>query len=134
MVAQSNQEFIADPTDHIIAIVDNVDRAELARHALEEAGFEEVRLYRGSTGAEAIDASGTEHGLAGFLVRFVEQSLTNKDSLAEYESAVARGAAVVSLRVDGDDARQEKAVALLEREAGHTINYYGKAVVHTLRP
>jgi hypothetical protein len=134
MAAQSNQEFIADPADHIIAIVDDIHHAESAQRAIEQAGFEEVRLYRGRTGAEAIDAAGTAHGLGGFLVCFVEQSLTNKDNLAEYETAIERGAAVVSLRVDGDEARREDAVALLEREGAHTINYFGKAVVHTLRP
>jgi hypothetical protein len=134
VVAKSNEEFIADPADHIIAIIDDVARAELAERALMDAGFEEVRIYRGRTGAHAIDASGTEHGLGGFLVRFIEQSLTNKDNLAEYESAVERGQSVISLRVDGDEARRDEAVGLLEREAAHTINYFGKAVVHTLRP
>jgi hypothetical protein len=134
VAAKSNEEFIADPADHIIAIVDDAARAELAEHALTEAGFEEVQLYRGRAGADAIDASGTQHGLGGFLVRFLEQSLTNKDNLAEYEQAVERGASVVSLRVDGDDARKDQAVSLLGREGAHTINYFGKAVVHTLKP
>ena len=97
------------------------------------AAFEEVRLYRGRIGAEAIDSSGQEHGVVGEAVRTVQEALTNKDNLAEYEDATRRGASVVAVRIE-DDTQRDRALSILEREGAHTINHFGKALVHTLKP
>ena len=133
-MVHTSTEFIADPTGHMLAVIDYWDRAAEAQAALEAAGFEEARVYRGIDGAEAIDSKGTEHGLLEHLVRILQQSLTNKDSLAEYERAVREGASVVSVRVGNEDGLRESALAILERANGRAINYFGPTMVETMRP
>src|SRR5262249_14696887 len=129
---RSNDEFIADPTGHIIAVVDDRTRAAELEGRLEKAHFEEVRLYLGHDGEHAIDPKGEEHGVTEQAVRTVQQALTNKDNLAEYAEAIEDGAAVVSF-LAADDRRNE-ALSLLELYNAHTINQFGAAVVHTLKP
>lgn len=129
---RSNEEFIADPTGHIIAVMDDRARAAELESRLEGAGFEEVRLYLGHDGEHAIDPKGEEHGLAEQAVRTVQQALSNKDNLAEYAQAIEGGAGVVAFLASDD--RQSEALALLEAYNAHTINYFGTAVVHTLKP
>lgn len=133
-MVDTSTEFIADPSGHMLAVVEDRTKAEQAVAALEADGFQEVRLYQGWAGAEAIDAKGTEHGLAEHLLRLVQQGLTNKDSLAEYERAARSGAAVVSHQADGDEARRRASLTILERAGARAINYYGRAVVETLKP
>jgi len=129
---RSNEEFIADPTGHILAVVDDRARAAELEGRLEGAGFEEVRLYVGHDGEHALDPKGEEHGLSGEAVRTVQQALTNKDNLAEYADAIEEGAGVLSFRASDD--RQNEALSLLESYNAHTINFFGAAVVHTLKP
>jgi len=132
-MAYSSDEFIADPTHHVLGVIDSYARAEEAEGALLSEGFEEVRVYRGHTGAEAIDSKGTEHGIVERAVRTVETALTNKDNLAEYEDAVKQGLSVVALRVT-DDEQRDRAVAILEQCGAHTINHFGVALVTTIKP
>jgi hypothetical protein len=59
-MADHNEEFIADPTGHLIAILDEAREADQAERELSEAGFSEVHVYRGADGVETIDSSGSE--------------------------------------------------------------------------
>jgi len=129
---RSNEEFIADPTGHIIAVVDDRARAAELEKRLLAAGFEEVRIYLGHDGEHAIDPQGEEHGVGGEAVRVVQQALSNKDNLAEYAQAIQDGSAVVSFLAS--DERQNEALSLLESSDAHTVNFFGAAVVHTLKP
>lgn len=128
-----NEEFIADPTGHLIAIIDEASAAAEAERALAAAGFAEVHIYRGADGVENIDSSGTEHGAGGGLVRGIQQAFSNKDNLAEYEEAVRRGRTVVAVKVDDNDLR-DQADDILEGQGAHTINHFGAAVVRTIKP
>jgi hypothetical protein len=130
----SNTEFIVDPTGHMLAVVDDEQRADRAGEDLRAAGFEEVRIYRGEVGAEAIDARGVWHGVVAHLLRLAQEGLTNKDSMAEYEHAVREGASVVSLRVSSGDDRRAQACHILDDAGARAINYYGPLVVETQKP
>jgi hypothetical protein len=133
-VVHTNDEFIADPTGHMIAVIDVWRRAELAEQALESEGFEEVRLYRGREGVRAIDSDGEQHGLANYLLRLVQHGLTDKDHLGEYEDAVRQGASVISFRVGDADEEHERAATILERAGARAVNYFGPFVVETVKP
>lgn len=133
MVHTSN-EFLADPTGHMIAVIDVWKQAEQAEAALEAEGFEEVRLYRGGEGARALDSDGERHGLGSYLLRLVQHGLTNKDHLGEYEEAARQGASVISFLVDSSDGRREHAEAILAQAEARAINYFGPVVVETIKP
>jgi hypothetical protein len=133
-MVHTNNEFIADPTGHMIAVIDIRERAEQAESTLEAERFEEVRLYRGGEGARALDSDGERHGLGSYLLRLVQHGFTNKDHLGEYEEATRQGASVVSFLVDSADGRRERAEAILAEADARTINYFGPAVVETIKP
>lgn len=128
-----DEQFIADPTGHLIAILDEASAAVEAERALAAAGLTEINVYRGADGVESIDASGSEHGAAGSLIRGIQQAFSNKDNLAEYEDAVRRGRTVIAVKADDDDLR-DRAGDILDQHGAHTVNYFGQAVVRTIKP
>jgi hypothetical protein len=128
-----NEEFLADPTGHLVAVVDDHSDAEAIEEELRAASFEQVHVYRGRGGAETIDSSGADHGVSGGLVRGVQQAFSNKDNLAEYEQAVRKGSTVIAVRVE-DDAARDRAIEILERHSAHDMNHFGAAVVRTITP
>jgi hypothetical protein len=133
MTVDHNEEFIADPTGNLVAIIDGGDDAVSAEKDLVDAGFSEVHVYRGVDGAQTIDSTGTEHGPFGEVIRGVQQLFTNKDNLAEYEQAVREGHTVIAVKVDDGDAR-DRADDILERHGAHAVNHFGAAVVRTIKP
>ena len=133
-MVHTNDEFIADPTGHMLAVIDSWEQAERAEEALEAEGFEEVRLYRGGQGAHAIDTDGEGHGIGSYLLRLVQHGLTNKDHLAEYEEATKQGASVLSFLVDNAEGRRARAEAILADADARDINYFGPVVVETIKP
>lgn len=128
-----SDEFIADPTGHTLAIVDDRREATQLEARLRDAGLQEVRRYVGGDGEHAIDSAGAEHGMQEQAVRAVQRALTNKDNLAEYEGAIAQGAAVIAFRTPEDD-DAARVLALLEEFGARTVNAFGTAVVRTLKP
>lgn len=131
--ARTNEDFIADPTGYVLAVVDDREEAAAIERRLRDEHFEDVRLYVGSGGAHAIDSEGREHGATERAVRGVQRALTNKDNLAEYEGALAEGSAVVAFLAPHDE-RRDEAVQLLSEHGAHNINAFGTAVVTTLKP
>jgi len=132
-MVDQNEAFIADPTDHLLAVIDDHAGAEAAQRELLEAGFDQVHVYEGRAGAETLDSTGTEHGIAGEVVRGVQQMFSNKDNLAEYEQATREGATVIAVRIQDNEAR-DRAADILGRHAARDMNHFGKAVVHTITP
>lgn len=131
--APANEEFIADPTGHLLAIIDDADAAVAAERDLDGSGIEGVRVYRGSRSADAIDATGSNHGVGGGLVRGLQQVLSNKDNLAEYEEAAREGATVLAVPADDQDV-QDRVIAILDRHGARGMNHFGTTVVETIRP
>lgn len=129
----ADDDFIADPTDHLLAIVDDREHAAAAERELADAGFNEMRVYRGSAGGSQIDSSGSEHGVTGGLVRGLQQALSNKDNLAEYEEAAREGATVIAVPASDQEA-QDRAVEVLQRHGARGMNHFGKAIVTTIQP
>jgi len=129
----ADDDFIADPTDHVLAIIDDREHGDAAERDLADSGLDGVRVFRGQRGGDEIDSSGSEHGVSGGLIRGLQQALSNKDNLAEYEEASRSGATVLAVPAS-DQERQERAVAVLQRHGARAINHFGKAIVTTIEP
>lgn len=132
-MTDTNQEFISDPTNHVIAVIDVRQDAETAAAELTAAGFDQVHLYRGYAGAHAIDSKGEEHGAREHAMRVVQQVFSNKDNLAVYEQATRAGAGAVAVHVTEQE-QCDRAIAMLRRYGAHTINHFGTFVVETVEP
>lgn len=126
-------EFIADPTNHLLAIVDDGEHAQAAERELSESGFDGVKVYRGQRGGDDIDSSGSGHGVTGGLVRGLQQALSNKDNLAEYEEASREGATVLAVPASDEESR-DRAAEILRQHGARDMNHFGKAVVTTIEP
>ncbi|MGE0228791.1 MAG: hypothetical protein AB7I38_00310 [Dehalococcoidia bacterium] len=129
----TQDDFIADPTDHVIAIVDDPDRAAAAERDLNDSGIDGVHVYRGADGGDSIDASGAEHGVTGGVIRGLQQLFSNKDNMAEYEDAAREGSTVLAVPASDADAR-DQVTDILRRNGARAINHFGKAVVRTIEP
>jgi hypothetical protein len=132
-MADTNEQFIGDPTNHLVGVIDARPDAEAAKRDLDGAGFDEVHVYYGGDGAETIDSTGSEHGAGSQLLRGIQQLFSNKDNLAEYEEAASEGRTVLAIKIQDDD-RRDEAAGILERYSAHNVNYFGQAVVRTIKP
>lgn len=129
----TNGDFIADPTDHLIAIVDDREHARAAERELSDSGFGDVLVYHGDEGGDEIDATGSGHGVTGGLVRGLQQALSNKDNLAEYEEASRQGATVLAVPASDEESR-DRAAGVLRRHGARGMNHFGTAIVTTIEP
>jgi hypothetical protein len=120
--------FIGYPTDSLLAVLPDPDRAASAAAALKAAGVpdRDITVLRGDEGASRFDPTGAVHGLITRLRRIVSFTVMDQlPDMAWYDAAIRAGQAVVMVRLRGDD-RKAEAVRILREHGGHFINYYGR--------
>jgi hypothetical protein len=122
------------PTDKLLAIVDTLPDAEYARIELIAAGF-------------APDAIAMQHGryAAGRIVHYTDldpfphmarllhvHSLEHEQAVV-YEQALRRGQCVIAVKAPRAKDR-ERALGIMEAHNAHSIIFYGKWSIETLKP
>jgi hypothetical protein len=131
-VKRQDVPFAGYPEDHVLAVFSTPDDAQAATRELERAGLSNgrVKVFADAPGAASIDSEGTEHGVAGFAERELEHLVSDKDDLAEYETAVRRGATVLGVAVDKDE--RERVLDIFRRHHADGVRYFGRWAVETL--
>jgi hypothetical protein len=124
-----------DPTNRILAVIDDPPDGERAMQRMIEAGIppRDVTLLAGAPGADRIDAAGRLGGRWLRIKRLV--ALTQADQsvdLATYEAALRDGRSVLAVRAP-EPARATVLEALRESGA-HFTNYYGRLMTQELLP
>jgi hypothetical protein len=120
--------FIGYPTDSLLAVLPDGERAAVTAAALKGAGINDrdITILRGDEGASRFDPTGAVHGLVTRLRRMVSFTVMDQlPDMAWYDAAIRAGQAVVMVRLRGDD-RKAEAVRILREHRGHFINYYGR--------
>jgi hypothetical protein len=120
--------FIGYPTDSLLAVLPDPDRAAAAAAAIKAAGIpdRDITVLRGDEGASRFDPTGAVHGLLTRLRRIVSFTVMDQlPDMAWYDAAIRAGQAVVMVRLRGDD-RKAEAVRIVRERGGHFINYYGR--------
>jgi hypothetical protein len=120
--------FIGYPTDSLLAVLPDAERAAAAAAALKAAGIpdRDITILRGDEGASRFDPTGAVHGLLTRLRRLVSFTVMDQlPDMAWYDAAIRAGQAVVMVRLRGDE-RKAEAVRILREPGGHFINYYGR--------
>jgi len=122
------------PTDKLVAIINTLPDAEYARYELIAAGF-------------APDAIGVQHGTraAGRTLHYTDldpfpqlarllhvHSLEHEQAVV-YEQALRRGQSVIAVHAPMAKDR-ERAQGILEAHNAHSIIFYGKWSIETLKP
>ena len=120
--------FIGYPTDSLLAVLPDPDRAAAAAAAIKATGVpdRDITVLRGDEGASRFDPTGAVHGLIARLRRIVSFTVMDQlPDMAWYDAAIRAGQAVVMVRLRGDD-RKAEAVRIVREHGGHFINYYGR--------
>ncbi len=120
--------FIGYPTDSLLSVLPDAERAASAAAALKAAGIpdRDITVLRGDEGASRFDPTGAVHGLFTRLRRMVSFTVMDQlPDMAWYDAAIRAGQAVVMVRVRGDD-RKTQAIDVLRGLGGHFINFYGR--------
>jgi hypothetical protein len=122
------------PTDKLVAIIDAMPDAEYARYELLAAGF-------------ASDAIAVQHGrdAAGHTLHYTDldpfphlarllhvHSLEHEQAVV-FEQALGRGQSVIMVYAPRAKDR-ERALGIIEAHNAHSINFYGKWTIETLKP
>ena len=120
--------FIGYPTDSLLAVLPDAERAAAAAATLKAAGIpdRDITILRGDEGASRFDPTGAAHGLMTRLRRLVSFTVMDQlPDMAWYDAAIRAGQAVVMVR-PRDDVQKTEAVRILREPGGHFINYYGR--------
>lgn len=90
--------------------------------------------FRGERGANAIDASGDEHGAKGRLTRLTQFFWGEEsDDVREYEEKAREGASVLAANTP-EKHQREQVRSTLDQRRGYWIKYFGSNVVERLVP
>lgn len=125
---RARSAFIGYPLDRVLAVLDDPTHAAQAAAALTATGVpaRDITILRGDEGAARLDGTGATHGRMERARRLVSFTLMDQlPDMAWYEQAVRGGAAVLMVRVRGDE-RKATAVAILRASGAHFINHYGR--------
>jgi hypothetical protein len=120
--------MIGYPTNRLLMVIDDPDRARDAVAELTKAGFrpEDVALLVGARGVDELRRLG---GARGFLARFVRvfqfMSMDQMPDFVMYEASLRDGRAVIAMR-PRNRAQMLAARDILSRFGGHFANWFGR--------
>jgi hypothetical protein len=120
--------FIGYPTDSLLAVLPDPERAASTAAALKTVGIpdKDITVLRDDEGASRFDPTGAVHGLFTRLRRIVSFTVMDQlPDMAWYDAAIRSGQAVVMVLVRGDD-RKADAIRVVRDHGGHFVNYYGR--------
>ena len=120
--------FIGYPTDSLLAVVPDPERAAAAAAGVKATGIadKDITILRGDEGAARFDPTGAVHGVFTRLRRLVSFTVMDQlPDMAWYDAAIRSGQAVVMVRVRGDDSKAA-AIRILRDHGAHFVNYYGR--------
>ena len=120
--------FRASPNGHVYGILDDPQTdipAVTADLLAEHMPLDGIHIYCCSEGVDALDLTGTRHGLRARITRLVQSVGYEADHLKRIESELEAGHALIGVAVDDD--RKRDVAQILHRHGGHDVVYYGGA-------
>jgi len=127
-------EFHLYPAHLLLGVVDAPGDAEATLEDLLAGGVAraDLRTSFGSSGLAAIDPDGQMHGWIARLWRGAQRATGEHQTFAHYAEEVGRGHICVGVQCHSP--REESiASAILDRHGAHFVNYFGAAMIETLR-
>jgi hypothetical protein len=122
------------PTDKLVAIIDAMPDAEQARRELLAAGFapDAIAVQRGRQAAGRT-LHYTDLDPFPQLAHLLHVHSLEHEQAVVYEQALGRGLSVIAVYAPRAKDR-ERALGILEAHNAHSINFYGKWTIETLKP
>jgi hypothetical protein len=136
-----SDDMLVYPTDKVVGIVEERERVDALRDALEEAnvGGDRIEVLCGEAGSERIDADGDEGGVFASALRTVQKALGEEGKrLEKLNDAVDAGKYVVQVAiVDGDDDEQQqdkqRIGRILHEGGAREVAFYGSWAVEEIQ-
>ena len=128
-------QFRADPGGHVYAVFDEPTRdipAITAGLLAAKIPLDGMHVYCCSEGVDALDPSGKGHGLRARITRMAQSVAYDDDNLADIETELEAGHALLGVAVDED--RVTEVAAIIRRLGGHDLVHYGKHTWRRLSP
>ena len=124
------------PTNHLLGVVADRDRATAVVTALTSGGFlrSEIHVATGAANADALDATTGRSGLAGMLIRLAEKiGVTDEEMETKdrYERAMRDNRYVVAIAAATDE-RKARAAQILREHGAHTVSYFARHTIEHL--
>jgi hypothetical protein len=124
-----------DPTNRLLAVIDDPRQADAVRVSLAAAGIpaDGVEVLTGALAAERLDPLGKSGGWWLRVKRVVGFTQADQSvDLALYAAALREGRAVVALRAPA--AERDAAAGVLRTHGAHFVNFYGTLVTEEIIP
>ncbi|RBY83821.1 hypothetical protein DQ238_01810 [Geodermatophilus sp. TF02-6] len=119
--------FYRYPAQQLVAVFDDQAATDDALARLRGIGVDlsGVHVLSGVEGAALLDRRGTGHGLRGRLLRVLQWTSSENDTLDLHDQALRGGGHVVYVPVRGED-RKERVAESLRAAGGHNLVYFGR--------
>src|SRR2546423_6360988 len=126
--------FQLQPTNHVTAIIDQLEDVLSAIRDFTQAGFSEndLSVFIGRDGLEKLDLHGKNHGILGRIVRAADSLTSNQEANQEAEAALRSGSAYIAVLTDGREEQKTTAERILKAHHATNVRYYGQWTVEPL--
>jgi hypothetical protein len=126
--------FQLQPTNHVTAIIDDLNDVRAAIQELTRAGFSDndLSVFIGKDGLAKLDLRGENHGLLGRIVRAADSLTSNQEANREAEAALKAGRVYVTVLTDGTEDQKRTAERILKVHHANNVRYYGQWTVEPL--
>jgi hypothetical protein len=122
-------------TEHYVAgVIDDVNEAEQARRALEQAGWKpaDVRLFRGKPAVERLENIVEHRSIPERIAAAVRGATSDEGPISEvYEAEAEQGHQILAVYAHAP-ADVERARHLLAAHGAHELEYFGSWVITDL--
>ena len=125
--AARDEDFLAYPTNRLVAVFDSDTDAQTTLGELFAAGFaKSFDVFCGTAGARLIDFSGEQHGYLARLSRLLHHlNVPEGAQMDSYERELQAGHCIIMVQTDDADS-QRRALDILRSHGAHFINRYGR--------
>jgi hypothetical protein len=136
--SETPSEFVFNPTDKVVGIIDDAGDAQAALLDLSAAGFkqEELELLTNEEGAQRIDLMDREHEVLIHVIRSTQKPQEYYDApgmVRQIEQELKSGHYGIGVGAKDREAR-ERVREILKSHGGHFINFYGQWAAEALEP
>ncbi len=128
-----DHEYLSSPANRIVAVIEQQEDTDAAVAALAQGGLsgDDVVVFKGQRAAEKIDVSGEEHGVAGKVLRTLQNMGDEKDYFYQKVAELEQGHNVISVAA-GDEAQRERIISTLKQHKARAMLYHGDWVVEVI--
>jgi hypothetical protein len=131
---RNEERFYRYPMKRVAAIIDDGQHLSDALRHLEEAGVDMsgVHVLSGPDGARLLDSSGRRSGLYARILRLLQRTAYEGETLSRHEQALKSGGNVIYVPVGSEDERA-RVVRVLRNAGGHYLLHFHRWTVEELR-